>query len=254
MSEARPTYLFANWKMYLSYSESLELAVELKQRQKEWAHKVRMTLFPSSIAVPAVAQELKGTSISVGAQNIFWHEKGGYTGEVSAPMFQAVGAEYALIGHSERRYVFNETNREIRQKMEAVLTTTTMTPVLCIGETARERQAGQTEEVLEAQLRSAFSDIKWPAGKELVVAYEPVWSVGTGEACDPMEAERICGMVHSWIHGLIGDVHLIVLYGGSVRPENITRYIEQPNIHGVLVGASATKLDTWMEIVKGCIL
>ena len=244
-------YLFANWKMYLDLAESVNLATALKKEEAGFADKVKMVLFPSALAMNEVAKVMRGAVTAVGAQNVHWVDKGGYTGEVSAPMCAAAGSQYALVGHSERRHLFHETNHEVRQKIEAVLGAG-LTPVLCAGEKTEERDAGKTLEAVEIQLRAAFDGLTWPAGRELIVAYEPVWAIGTGNACDPAEAEK----AHKYINDLMGElmpgIIPVLLYGGSVRPNNVADYLRQEHVQGVLVGGASAKLESWVEIVKVC--
>ena len=244
-------YLFANWKMYLDYTESIALAAALVKEAPHFMDKINMTLFPSALALPEVAKEAQGSGLSVGGQNIYLVEKGGYTGEISTSMIKAVGAEFVLIGHSERRHLFHETNHETRQKIEAVLTAN-LTPVFCIGEKLEERNEGKTLEVVEAQLRAGLDGLIWPQKKELIVAYEPVWAIGTGEACDVIEAEKVHSYIHSLIEKFFPGTIPVLLYGGSVRANNVVGYLDQPHINGVLVGGASAKFDSWQEIIKVC--
>lgn len=281
MSTSKQLYLFANWKMYLDYNESSSLAHQLKEKYPSLPPFIRMAVFPSALSFVMVNDILDGaTSIDTGAQNICWVEKGAYTGEVSAEMYR-IGAHYTLIGHSERRHIFKETNHEVRLKMEAALTAG-LYPVLCVGETEEEREEGKAEEVVEAQLRAAFHNLRWPEDMlpQIIVAYEPVWAVNTGNACDPKEAERMQGLIYEWIKALTSNMERyfdsettlskkfilsvsnkmvsdkekkftpIVLYGGSVRKENAAAYFQESHIDGVLVGQASTKIETWDEIVK----
>ncbi|HLD60596.1 MAG TPA: triose-phosphate isomerase, partial [Patescibacteria group bacterium] len=177
--------------------------------------------------------------------------------EISPTMYKEVGATYALIGHSERRHLFQETNHQVRQKLEAALDAG-LTPVLCVGETMKERDEGQTEEVLEAQLRSAFTDVSWPKELPLIVAYEPVWAISKGRGkedmgkhCEPEEAGRVGGLVKHFVKGLLPGVsETVFLFGGSVRPTTVAGYLREPKIQGVLVGAASTHLESWKEIVQ----
>ena len=242
------TYLFANWKMYLDYDESNILANAIADRVKSIPKNVKMAIFPGALALYPVGQVLQDAGISVGAQNTYWLEKGGYTGEVSAPMYKSAGCEYALVGHSERRHLFNETNHEVRQKVEAILAAD-LTPVICVGETEKERKENKTEETIEIQVRAAFHNIVWPKDRELIVAYEPVWAIGTGNNCDPLEAERMHELIKKQIVVLTG-ITPVILYGGSVKPENIAGYLKNPNINGVLVGSASANYKSWMEIVS----
>jgi triosephosphate isomerase len=242
------TYLFANWKMYLDYDESNILANAIADKAKDVPKSVRMAIFPSSLALYPVGQVLRDVGISVGAQNTYWLDKGGYTGEVSAVMYKEAGCEYALVGHSERRHLFHESNHEVRQKVEAALSAG-LTPVICVGETEQERKDGKTEEATEIQIRAAFHSIVWPKDRELIVAYEPVWAIGTGQSCEPHEAGRMHELIKKQISALLG-ITPVILYGGSVKPENIAEYLKIPNINGVLVGSASANLESWINMVK----
>lgn len=242
------TYLFANWKMYLDYDESNILANAIANQAKSISKDIKMAIFPGALALYPVGQVLHDVGIGVGAQNTYWLDKGGYTGEVSAIMYKAAGCEYALVGHSERRHLFGETNHEVRQKVDASLVAG-LTPVICVGETEKERQENKTEEVIEIQIRAAFHNIVWPKDQELIVAYEPVWAIGTGENCDPLEAERMHELIKKQVVALTG-ITPVILYGGSVKPENVAEYLKNPNINGVLVGSASANLESWMKIVS----
>lgn len=241
-------YLFANWKMYLDYDESNILANALAKEAKNFPSQVKMAIFPSALALYPAGQALRDAGLAIGAQNVYWVEKGGYTGEISASMYKSAGCEYALVGHSERRHLFNETNHETRQKLEAILAGG-LTPVICVGETLAERENGKTEEVMEIQIRSALQNLSWPKDRELIAAYEPVWAIGTGQNCDYLEAERMHNLLKKQIAALAG-VDSVILYGGSVRPENVAEYLKSESIDGVLVGGASANLDSWMEIVR----
>ncbi len=241
-------YLFANWKMYLDFDESNILANAIVAEHKNFDKKISMAIFPSALSLYPVGQVLHDVGIGVGPQNVYWVDKGGYTGEISATMYRAAGCDYALVGHSERRHQFHETDHDVHEKMKAVLAVG-LTPVLCVGETESERQHGKVEEVIEVQLRAALDSLNWPSDKELIVAYEPVWAIGTGVACEADEANRMHELVIRLCKNLIPGSNPIVLYGGSVRPNNVTGYLQQSNIHGVLVGGASTKLDEWLDIV-----
>lgn len=248
MSDKSKTYLFANWKMYLDYDESNILANAIADKKKSVPKSVKMAIFPSALALYPVGQVLQDVGISVGAQNTHWLDKGGYTGEVSAVMYKSAGCEYALVGHSERRHLFHETNHEVRQKIEAILAAD-LTPVICVGETTEERQNNKTEEVTAIQIRAAFHNLVWPKDRELIVAYEPVWAIGTGQACNPLEAERMHELIKKQIAVLV-NVNPIILYGGSVGPENVAAYLEKYNINGVLVGGASANFASWMRMVS----
>ena len=240
-------YLFANWKMYLGYDESVALASAISN-QSDISENIKMTVFPSALSFVEVANTLAKARIASGAQNVHWLDKGGYTGEVSAHMYKAVGSQYALVGHSERRHLFHETNHEVRQKVEAIISVG-MTPVICVGETEKEKEENKTAEVIESQIRSIFHNIDWSQDVEIIIAYEPVWAVGTGLACDPLEAERVHELIKKQVMALTSKTP-VILYGGSVNAGNVGEYLKNPNISGVLVGGASAKLESWMEIVK----
>ncbi|MSU75217.1 MAG: triose-phosphate isomerase [Candidatus Magasanikbacteria bacterium] len=251
MTDSKKIYLLANWKMYLDLAESVALATAL--RAQKLSPEIVMTVFPSALALSGVVNEFSDSDIAVGAQNTYFVDKGGLTGEISAAMFAAAGCQYALVGHSERRHLFGESNHLARQKIEAILATN-LVPVLCVGETKEQRDSGEAAEVLEAQIRSAFTDLTCGQGRQFIVAYEPVWAVGTGAACDPFEAERMAGLIETWGRLLLGEnSEVFVVYGGSVRPDNVAAYLKEPHVSGVLVGAASSRLDTWLEIVQSAL-
>ncbi len=247
-------YLFANWKMYLDLPESEKLAKDFAKLAKKLPKQIKMAVFPSALAFATAVKVLKKTTVGVGAQNVYFEDKGGFTGEVSAVMYGNNGAKYALVGHSERRHLFHETNHEVRMKMEALLSAG-IVPVLCVGETAGERENQKTEDTIEIQLRAALHALSWSKNAKLIIAYEPVWAISKGSGvdeagkhCDPLEAERVHEFIKKTVSQLLKDVESIVLFGGSVRANTTKEYLEQPSIDGVLVGAASTHLDSWREI------
>ncbi len=241
-------YVFANWKMYLDNDESVALASEFASEFKNLPENIKMAVFPSALSFLSVIKPLQDAQIGVGAQNVHWVEKGGYTGEVSAPMYKSVGVQYVLVGHSERRHLFHETNHQVREKVESILSVG-LTPVVCVGETGKEREENKAEEIIETQIKSAYHNIVWPEGRDIFVAYEPVWAVGTGTPCDPVEAERMHSLIKKQVVALTG-ITPIILYGGSVRPENAQKYLNNPDINGVLVGGASANFQHWKEIVE----
>lgn len=240
------TYIFANWKMYLDFDESNILMNGLLQEKFDH-EKVNLAVFPSALALREVVMSTDSTEFSVGAQNVAWVPKGAYTGAVSAQMFKDVGCQYALVGHSERRHIFNETNDAVRKKIEACLENN-LIPVVCIGETEEDLEAGKRDYRLKKQLMKAFENLELNGGK-VIIAYEPVWAIGTGKACDPTTAEE----VHAWIKTELKqyfDTDIPVLYGGSVKAENVVSYVERDVIDGVLVGGASAKLDSFTELIR----
>lgn len=252
MKNQKPLYFFANWKMYLDYAESVALAQNIASHASAFDGDVISAVFPNALSFTAVREALKNTPVGVGAQNIYWIGKGGCTGEVSADMYAGIGATYALVGHSERRHMFNETNHEVRQKFEAAVAAG-LTPVLCVGETGKERDEGKTNEVLETQLRAVFSDLVWPADTKVIVAYEPVWAIDRGgevTPCDPAKAEEACRLIRGFINALLPGSSSVLLYGGSARPNNVASYVSRADIDGVLVGAASTKIESWLQLIE----
>ena len=242
-------YLFANWKMYLDFDESNILANALAQNTKKFSKNIKMAVFPSALSLYSVGQVLNDIGVAVGAQNLYWVEKGGYTGEISAQMYKAAGCQYALVGHSERRHLFKETNDEVRKKLESALSCG-LTPVLCVGETDKQRADNRAQEVVTEQLQTALSGLAWPEGRELIVAYEPVWAIGTGNNCIASDAQTMHQFIKKELEKILFKSSPVLLYGGSVRGNNVAEYLSQTDIHGVLVGGASAKLDSWLEIVE----
>lgn len=239
-------YLFANWKMYLDFDESCMLASQVR----EWLYDsdaVTLALFPASIAAREVGMIVAGTDIQLGAQNVAWVPKGAYTGAVSALMYKGIGCTYALVGHSERRHIFGESDTDVRKKVEACLDAG-IVPVVCIGETKEEKEEGKREYRLKKQLLKIFKDLDL-GGRKIIIAYEPVWSIGTGDACLPADAEDI----HLWIRTEIKqytDSEVPILYGGSVNAENVVSYLSRTAIDGVLVGSMSAKEETFRTLIE----
>ncbi len=244
---SKKLYLFANWKMYLDAAESRALAVTLAAAAPTLPAEILQVVFPSALGWTNAVESLAGTNIGVGAQNVHWVDRGGYTGEVSAEMYARAGAAYALVGHSERRQLYGETNHHTHQKMEALIAAGVI-PVLCVGETQSERDDEQTAAVIETQLRAAFTALAWPKEWPVIVAYEPVWAVGTGLPCQPEQAEEILAQVDTFVAALVPGAPKVLLYGGSVREDNIAAFVRQPHISGVLVGGASVKPESWAAL------
>jgi triosephosphate isomerase (TIM) len=239
-------YVFANWKMYLDFDESNILANALLQ-EKFNESKVNLAVFPSTLSVREVSMAMKDSNLSTGAQNVNCVPKGAYTGAVSAQMFANIGCGYALVGHSERRYIFGETNDDVRKKLEACLDAG-IVPVVCIGETEEDRKEGKRQYRLKKQLMKAFDGLDL-GDKEMIVAYEPVWAIGTGNACDPDDADDVHGWIKLELKNYF-DNDIPVLYGGSVKAENVVSYVSRDTVDGVLVGGAAAKLETFLPLIR----
>ncbi len=232
--------------MYLDYQESDILSSALATEGFD-ASKVSLAVFPTALSLAKVVENLRGTNIKIGSQDHTWRPKGAYTGAVSALMFKEVGCEYALIGHSERRQVFGETDDEVRQKIEEALNVG-LIPVVGIGETKEEKATGKREYRLKKQLMKAFANLQLNGGK-IIVAYEPVWAIGTGEACHPAEADDVQGWIKLELEQYFND-EVPVLYGGSVKAENVVSYLALETVAGVLVGGASAKLETFASLIK----
>jgi triosephosphate isomerase len=228
-----------NWKMNKTIGEAISLVKELKKLVNDSDNEIIIS--PAFTALAAVSAELKGSNIKLCAQNMHFSNEGAFTGEISASMLKEIGVEYVILGHSERRHVFNEDNALINKKVKTALSNG-LKPILCVGETLEEREKGRMKDVVVEQINKSLEGIE---DKGLIVAYEPVWAIGTGKTATPIEAEE----AHMFIRGLLGD-DIPILYGGSVKPGNIKELIAQENIDGVLVGGASLDAKSFSEIVK----
>lgn len=234
--------------MYLGYADSCALAGELAKQSL--SDRLQVAIFPSALAFESVHTALAESDIKTGAQNVAWTPNGAYTGAISAEMFAEVGAEYALVGHSERRHLFGETNRDIKKKIEAILAAG-MRPVLCVGETKEDLDAGKGEYRIKKQLFEALDGVDLSQGR-LFVAYEPVWAIsqgGQGMPCEPDQAQKM----HLSIKELLREMtsqSVPVLYGGSVDGQNVVSFVSQNDIDGVLVGSASTKADSFVSLLS----
>lgn len=242
-------YIFGNWKMYLDLNESIVLANAIAVESFD-DKKVSAAIFPSALALSGVIEAVKGSKIAVGAQDVYWTSKGAYTGAISVLMYKNAGCEYALVGHSERRYVFGETDEDVRKKLEACLDAG-LTPVLCVGETQADLDADKREYRLKKQLMKACSGLNLN-GNKLIVAYEPVWAIskaGVGKPCGPDEADSIQGWIKLELKNYFSN-DTPVIYGGSVDASNVASYLFGRNVDGALVGNASTKRDSFIAIVN----
>lgn len=239
-------YLFGNWKLYLGHTESVTLAQGIAKLSVP--SEVQVAVFPPAVSIPSVAWALQGTSVALGAQHCDWAPQGAYTGAVSAAILKEVGCRYALIGHSERRHIFGETDAMVRKELEVCLEAG-ITPVLCIGETKEDKENEKREYRLKKQLFTALSEVNLNGGK-IMIAYEPVWAIGSGEPCLPADVDD----VHGWIQLEVkqyGLTDIPVLYGGSVTPLNVVSYGTLPTVAGVLVGSASTNVEGLSALATG---
>ncbi len=242
-----------NWKMHKGPQSARDFMHVFLQRYRKQQDR-EVWFFPPAVAVPAVSKAIEGrTDLRVGAQNIHWEREGAFTGELSVPMLVEAGGTHALVGHSERRHIFGETDEETGRKVRALIDAG-LTPVLCVGEKLEERESGRTVQVVERQL-SVLSGLGVPALKELAIAYEPVWAIGTGRTATPDDAGKVHQAIRTWFiergkgGGLRAD-EIRVLYGGSVKPSNVQALMANPEIDGVLVGGASLDPESWVSITS----
>lgn len=237
-------YFFANWKMYLDNAQSVELAEALVPLVGDGSN-IHYAIFPTALAFAQVTSAVEG-KVSLGAQHCAWTPTGAYTGAVSAELYKRAGATYALVGHSERRHIFGESDHDIRKRFEAILGAC-LIPVLCIGETKEEKESGKREYRLKKQLMTTLEGMEL-GHREFFVAYEPVWAIGTGDACTPADADDI----HHWIEEelrLYTKNTISILYGGSVNASNVSEYLKFETIAGVLVGSASSNIDSFRSLI-----
>lgn len=247
----RRPMMAGNWKMNKTIAEAVELAAAIRENV-DAINSVDRLICPTAICLPAVQDALAGSNIVVGAQNFHWAESGAYTGEISAMMLDGL-ATYVLIGHSERREYFAETDETVNKKVVAALGAG-LTPILCVGESLAQNEAGETAYFVGGQVRAALAGVSATQASSLVVAYEPIWAIGTGKTATAVQAEAICGgTVRATLVELYGDEvaqTTRVLYGGSTKPANIAEIMQQPNIDGALIGGAALKAESYCEMVR----
>ena len=245
---ARVPFIAGNWKMYTDAQECVALCRAVRERI-DAVGGVDKAVCPPFPFLADARRALEGSSVRVGAQNVHWEEQGAYTGEVSPTMLQGL-ADYAIVGHSERRQYFCETDETVNRRLKAAIAHT-LTPIFCVGETREEREGGRTEAVLDRQVRAGLDGVAWTAAG--VIAYEPVWAIGTGLAATGEQANETIGFIRSLVRDLFGaDVAdgTRIQYGGSVKPDNATEFLAQPEIDGALVGGASLDAEAFAAIVK----
>lgn len=254
MSQQRKPIIAANWKMFKTVPEAGETAARLKALLDGGpALQSREVLVcPPFTALAAVHEALSGSGIQVGGQNLHWEDEGAFTGEISAGMLLDCGCSSVLLGHSERRQYFFETDETVSRKLRAVLSTP-LIPILCVGESLSQREAGRAEEVIQAQLSGALAGVEASRLGGLVVAYEPVWAIGTGRVAGPGDAQEVCAEIRRQIGESFGAgaaESVRVQYGGSVKPVNAAALMAEPDIDGALVGGASLDADDFARIVQ----
>jgi len=239
-----------NWKMYKTISEALELVKALHYGYQGGSSEV--VVAPPATAINKVAEFLKDSYIKVSAQDLFWEDFGAYTGALSGPMLKDAGADYVIIGHSERRQYFGETDETVNKKIQAALKHR-LIPIICVGETLGQREAGKILSVLTTQITQGLAGLAAEEIAKSVIAYEPVWAIGTGKTATPAQAEEAHVMIRDLIaqqFGVDAATQVRILYGGSVKPSNSKELLNLPNIDGALVGGASLKVQEFIEIIK----
>ena len=243
----RTPIMAGNLKMYKTLTEAVDFVKKLKPDVAAVHDRTILVCAPYPV-LKDVCDIAADSNIAIGAQNLHWEDEGAFTGEVSAPMLQAVGCKYVIIGHSERRQYFGETDETVNKKIFAALKHNLL-PVVCVGETLEQREKNETFKVVERQIKGAFNNITDHHWDSIVIAYEPVWAIGTGKTATPQQAQE----VHKFIRGLLPaefNHKMRILYGGSVKPENVKELMDKPDIDGGLVGGASLKVDSFIKLIK----
>jgi triosephosphate isomerase (TIM) len=254
MARRRIPIIGGNWKMNTTLLSAIDLASDVV-REIGQILDVEVVLCPPYTNLEAVRRVIDGSALQLGAQNVFWEASGAYTGEVSAPMLQSVGCEWVIVGHSERRRLMGETSDMVNRKLQAVLHEG-LGAILAVGESREERHAGHTQSILESQLRESLAGILGRDMERVVIAYEPVWAIGTGETATPDQARE----AHAFVRLILGRLYgeeiasdTRVQYGGSVTAKNATELLGEPGVDGALVGGASLKAEEFVEIVRAAI-
>lgn len=236
--------------MYKNAAEARAFAEEFKNLYHDTD--VKAAICAPFTQLETLVEAFKGSGIGVGAQNVHYEKEGAYTGEISVPMLQYIGVDYCIVGHSERRQYFNETDETINLKLKALLETE-ITPILCVGEDLSQREAGHQERLVEEQVQNALRDIPAEKAEKLVIAYEPIWAIGTGRTATPIQANQMCSLIRETLIEMYGEDtadRVIIQYGGSVKPENATEIMNMDEIDGALVGGASLDPLKFIEIVN----
>ena len=246
-----------NWKMNKTIGEAVVLAQDISNQYDDRWDACDVVVCPPFVDLkPAkTVFEFDRVPVGVGAQNVYWEEKGAFTGEISVPMLKEIGCEWCIIGHSERRGYFGETNEDVNKKAKALIAAG-ITPIICVGESLAVRDAGDTIEFVCAQVRAAFAGIDAAQAGTCVVAYEPIWAIGTGRTATPEQAQEVCAAIRATLAELFGEAtaqEMRVLYGGSMNPGNVDMLIAQDDIDGGLIGGAALEASSFVQLIKACI-
>ena len=247
----RKKFVAGNWKMFTDHATAKKLAQEVVALMAG-NHQVDVALCPPFTYLQTVGEVLKGTHIALGAQNCYHEKEGAFTGEISPAMLLDIGCKYVILGHSERRHKMGECDIAVNKKVHAALNVG-LHVILCIGESLDERQANKTNEILKNQLDGSLAGVNATCFKSLVLAYEPVWAIGTGHNATPQQAQDAHAFIRSWIakhHGAEVAAQMVIQYGGSVKPDNAASLLTQPDVDGGLIGGASLKADQFLGIIR----
>lgn len=247
----RKPIIAGNWKMYKKVDEAIALVSELSDLVAD-VKDVEVVVCPTFTALDAVIETLQGSNIAVGAQNMYWQEEGAFTGEISPVMLKDLGCKYVILGHSERRQYFGETDEGVNKKIKAAFINE-LIPIACVGETLEQREAGSTEQVVRKQVEGALAGLEADKTAGLVIAYEPVWAIGTGKTASNEDAQQVCGFIRRVVTEMFNKEtaeKVRIQYGGSVKADNISALMAQGDIDGALVGGASLEANSFAKIVR----
>lgn len=249
----RKPMIAGNWKMHMTTAEAVELVEGILGRITDInTDDVEILVAPPYTSLYAVSEILKSSPILLAGQNMHWEEKGAFTGEISPLMLKDAGCSHVIIGHSERRQYFNETNETVNKKVHSAFSHG-LVPIMCVGESLEQREAGQTYSIIEEELKDGLNGLTSEQVQSMILAYEPIWAIGTGKTASPNQADEVHGFIRGWIKSFGGSKTaevVRILYGGSVKPENIEGLMTMENIDGGLVGGASLKAESFSEIIR----
>lgn len=252
---SRKVFIAGNWKMNKTAAETKALASELKEKFANIGDNVTVAVCPPFTSIATAVELLKGTKVKVGAQNIHWADNGAFTGEISGAMLKEMGVEYVIIGHSERRQYFGETDETVNKRTVAALKNG-LKPIVCIGETLAEREGNKTDAVLSTQIKGGFAGLSADDMKKIVIAYEPVWAIGTGKTATPEMAQETHAFIRKQLTSMFGTEvaeSIVIQYGGSMKADNSKALVAQKDIDGGLIGGAALQAGSFYDLVKNAI-
>lgn len=249
----RIPFICGNWKMYKTKEEAAAFAQAFGKLYGEAGTDIKAAICAPFTQLDTLKEALAGTGVGIGAQNVHFADEGAYTGEISASMLQEIGVDYCIVGHSERRQYFGETDETVNLKLKKLFADTAITPILCVGENLEQRESGAAQLVVGGQLAADLTGISPADAAKLVIAYEPVWAIGTGKTATAEQAEEMCAFIRGMLEGMYGeDVcdQVIIQYGGSVKPENASQIMNMDEIDGALVGGASLDPAKFMDIIN----